>query len=489
MRIKKQLRRRVNMKAVIMAGGQGTRLRSLAADIPKPMIPVLGKPILEYQIDNLKENGIKDIILVIGYLGDAIKNYFGDGKAFGVNISYFYEDHPMGTAGALYYLKDELCEDFLLIMGDLMLSVDFNRFMDAHIKSGAEVTLFVHPNSHPYDSDIIVTDQVGRLKDFTEEGMKIIGRTELSVPVTGVVGKKEERKEAVHNQVNSGIYAFSAKVLDQIKEPVTKQQIDEELTAAKFRNASEEELKRITKSGKIDLDREIIRPLISEGMVYAYHSTEYVKDMGTPDRYISVENDIKNGTVTSRNLKNMQKCIFIDRDGTINKLRGFINTPDQIELIKGTAEAIRLINASEYLAIVITNQPVVARGECSFKELDNINKKLETVLGSEGAYIDDVFYCPHHKDKGFDGEVKELKFNCSCRKPEPGLIFKAAEKYNINLSQSYMIGDSISDIECGKKAGVKAILVNTGEQDKKNAELKADIIAEDLLKAVRVLLS
>lgn len=487
MKIKNQLRRKIEMKAVIMAGGQGTRLRSLAADIPKPMVPILGKPILEYQIENLKENGIKDIILVIGYLGDAIKAYFGDGSRLGVNISYFYEDHPMGTAGALYYLREELCEDFLLVMGDLMLSVDFNRFMNTHIRSGAEVTLFVHPNSHPYDSDIIVTDQAGRLSDFTFEGMQKFKTDEMSVPVTGVVGKKEERINAVHNQVNSGIYAFSAKVLSNIKEPITKSEIDKELEAAKLRNASEDELKRIKKSGKIDLDKEVIRPLIEEGKVYAYHSTEYVKDMGTPDRYTSVENDLKNGTVVSRNLKNMQKCIFMDRDGTINKLNGFINTPDQIELLDRAAEAIRLINASKYLAIVITNQPVVARGECSFDELDEINKKLETMLGNEGAYIDDLFYCPHHKDKGFDGEVSELKFNCSCRKPEPGLILRAAKKYNIDLSESYMIGDSMSDIECGKRAGVKTVLVNTGEVYKNNAE--ADIVSCDLLDAVTALLS
>ncbi|MDO4438870.1 MAG: HAD-IIIA family hydrolase [Eubacteriales bacterium] len=477
------------MKAVIMAGGQGTRLRSLAADIPKPMIPILGKPILEYQIENLKENGIEDIILVIGYLGDAIKNYFGDGSKLGVNISYFYEDHPMGTAGALYYLKEELKDDFLLIMGDLMLSVDFNRFMNAHKNSGAEVTLFVHPNSHPYDSDIIVTDKVGKLEDFTEAGLNKAISTKMSVPVTGVVGKKEERNEDVHNQVNSGIYAFSGRVLDKIALPKSKEEIDKELEKARLRGALEEEIKKISKSGKIDLDKDVIRPLISEGKVYAYHSTEYVKDMGTPDRYAQVENDLKNGTVISRNLKNAQKCIFMDRDGTINKLCGFINKPEEIELFAGVAEAVKLINASRYLAIVITNQPVVARGECSFEGLDDINKRLEVVLGKEGAYIDDLFYCPHHKDKGFDGEISELKFNCNCRKPEPGLIFNAAEKYNIDLSASYMIGDSLADIECGKKAGVKTVLVNTGEQDKKSAEKLADMEAENLLEAVKTILS
>lgn len=456
------------MKAVIMAGGHGTRIRSVASDIPKPMIPVLGKPVLRYQIENLKKNGIKDILLITGYLSECIRDYFGDGSELGVNISYFDEDHPMGTAGALYYLKNELCGDFLLMMGDLMLSVDFDRFMNCHAASGADVTLFVHPNSHPYDSDIIVTDEVGRAEDFTEDKCGIGVPYKESVrsltrPVTGFISKKAERDFFYHNQVNSGIYAISDRVLSGIPEPVGK---------------------------KVDLDKDIIQPMIASGRVWAYSSSEYVKDMGTPERYNEVSGAAGRGLLEARNLSNKQKCVFIDRDGTLNASKGFINDAAKLELIAGAAEAVKRLNASEYLTIVITNQPVVARGEADFRILDDIQKCLDTRLGEKGAYIDGAYYCPHHSDSGFEGEVRELKFRCRCRKPEPGMILQAAAEHNIDLSGSWMIGDSTADILCGKRAGVRTIGVETGSglMDHKY-EAQPDFMAGGIGEAVDMILS
>ncbi|MDO4265353.1 MAG: HAD-IIIA family hydrolase [Eubacteriales bacterium] len=460
------------MKAVIMAGGQGSRLKSISGDLPKPMVPVNGKPILQYQIEHLKACGISDITLIIGHLGDAVKQYFGDGSAFGVRIGYFFEERPLGTAGALYYLKDELKEDFLLLMGDLMLDVDFCRFMDFHKACKGSATLFVHPNAHPYDSDIIVTDTAGRLSEFDEahcgkhariaasdEG-EAYGALRRHARVTGVLGKKEERSACYHNQVNAGIYALSPEVPGMLLEP--------------------EEGK------KLDLDRDVIRPLIAKQCVYAYRSTEYVKDMGTPDRYEAVAQDLKDGIVSSRNLKNKQKCIFLDRDGTINRLNGFIKHPDALVLMEGAAEAIKRINRSEYLCIVITNQPVIARGECSFEMLDEIHAKLETELGKAGAYIDGLYFCPHHRDRGFDGEVEALKFDCVCRKPGPGLLLLAAADYHIDLAKSWMIGDSPKDAACGKAAGTKTVLLSA---DAEASDPQADIICRDLSSAVDAVLA
>ena len=430
------------MKAVIMAGGHGTRIRSVASDIPKPMIPVLGKPVLQYQLECLKENGITDVILVTGYLAESIREYFGDGSDFGMSISYFNEDKPMGTAGALHYLSGELEEDFLLLMGDLMLSVDFTRFMAFHKNTGADVTLFVHPNSHPYDSDIIVTDTVGRTEEYTEDRCGPDAAASGPVPqedrrsrVMEVISKKADRSGLwYHNCVNAGIYAMKAQTAASVPEPVEK----------------------------IDLDKDIIRPLIADGKVCAYQSTEYVKDMGTPERYEEVTEAVRSGLVRQRNLSLPQQCIFLDRDGTVNAERGFIRRAEDLELLPGAAEAIRRINASRYLAVIVTNQPVVARGECSFLELDRIHKKMETLLGAEGAYIDALLYCPHHQDRGFEGEVPELKFRCSCRKPAAGLIDKAADLLHIDKTSSWMVGDMTQDIRCGHNAGLKTVLVKTG---------------------------
>ena len=213
---------------------------------------------------------------------------------------------------------------------------------------------------------------------------------------------------------------------------------------------------------KADLDRQILKPLAGTGTMYCYDSPEYVKDMGTPERFNSVVEDYKAGVVNRKNLSNKQKAIFLDRDGTINKYVGFLSTTEEFELLPEVAEAIKLINKSGYLAIVITNQPVIARGEVTVPQLEEIHKKLETELGYSGAYIDALYYCPHHPHKGYEGEVVELKIDCDCRKPKPGLIFRAAEDYNIDLESSYMIGDSDSDAIAGVAAGCKSFKINEG---------------------------
>ena len=190
--------------------------------------------------------------------------------------------------------------------------------------------------------------------------------------------------------------------------------------------------------------------------MFCYDSPEYVKDMGTPERFYAVESDYKNGVIEAKNLKNKQKAIFLDRDGTINQYVGFLRKVEELELLPDVAEAIRLINSSGYLAVVITNQPVVARGEVSWKELQEIHNKLETELGKQGAYLDGIYICPHHPHKGYEGEIPELKVECECRKPKPGLFFRASKELNIDLKRSYMIGDSDIDVQAGEAAGCRS---------------------------------
>lgn len=413
------------MKVVIMAGGKGTRIASVRNDVPKPMINICGKPILEHQIDNLKACGLTDIILVIGYLGDKIKEYFGDGSKFGVNIEYFVEDHPLGTAGALFKMP-QLTEDFLLLCGDVIIDVDFNRFIAFHKEHKAWASLMSHPNGHPYDSSLLVTE-IGAPKT-------VGGMPEDTHRVIRWMAKEDERTY-YKNRVNAGIELISPELLKEtIKNFVPRHPETPD---------------------KIDLDRDVLKPNIPSGKIFAYDTPEYIKDMGTPDRYYETERDIESGKVHARNLKNKQKAIFLDRDGTINKMVGFITKPEQFELIEGAAEAIKTINKSGYLAIVITNQPVIARGDCTFEELQTVHDKMETELGKVGAFVDAIYVCPHHTDKGFEGERPEYKCNCNCRKPKPGLLLQAAKDFNIDLSESYMIGDSLRDVEAGDNAGVK----------------------------------
>ena len=135
----------------------------------------------------------------------------------------------------------------------------------------------------------------------------------------------------------------------------------------------------------------------------------------------------------------------------------------ELTLLPDAIEAIKLINTSDYLAIVVTNQPVIARGEVTWKGLEEIHNKMETELGKQGAYLDKIYFCPHHPHGGYAGEIPELKFECDCRKPKPGMLFKAAEELNIDLSKSYMIGDSDTDVQAGEAAGCKSIKIEEGE--------------------------
>ncbi|MFP3089883.1 HAD-IIIA family hydrolase [Treponema sp. TIM-1] len=405
------------MKTLIMAGGKGTRVSSIASDIPKPMIPICGKPILEYQISCLINNHLKDLVIIIGHLGQHIKDYFGDGSRFGCTISYYTETEPLGTAGALFKLED-ITGDFLLINGDLIFDVDLNRLIAFHQEKKALATLVVHPNSHPHDSAIIITDGEGRVIDWLN---------------------KEDPRQYYKNLVNSGIHIVSRELLE---------------TAHPGKE-------------KVDLDRDILKPLIRSNRIFAYTTPEYIKDMGTVERYTQVSADIKNGMVSRRNLSHPQRAVFIDRDGTVNRLRGFITRPEDFELLEGAAEAVLSINKAGYLAIVITNQPIIARGEATIEELELIHHKMETELGKAGALVNDIFYCPHHPDRGFPGERPEYKIDCDCRKPKPGLILRAAKKYHIDLSQSYMVGDDERDIGAGIAAGCRPVFL-TAEYETEN---------------------
>lgn len=411
------------MKVVIMAGGRGTRISSVASDIPKPMIKIEGKPVLEHELECLRDQGFTDIILTVSHLGNIIMDYFGDGsgispatgRPFGVHIEYYFEQEPLGNAGALFKIKNVLTEDFLLLNADSIFNVDFNRFVAFHKERGGLATLFTHPNNHPYDSGLIIADETGTVKQW--------------------LAKEDDRPQWYRNRVNAGLHVLSPKILDIV--PV---------------------------ADKVDLDRQLLKPLAGNGAMFCYDSPEYVKDMGTPERYASVCNDFREGRVAAKNLANKQKAIFLDRDGTVNNYVGFLTNIDKFALLPDVAEAVKRINASGYLAIVVTNQPVIARGEVSMAQLEEIHNKMETLLGQHGAYLDAIYYCPHHPHKGYEGEVPELKIDCDCRKPKPGLLLRAAEDLNIDLSQSWMIGDSENDVKAGRAAGCKTALISNKQE-------------------------
>ena len=226
------------MKAVIMAGGRGTRIAALSKDLPKPMLPIDGRPILEWELESLREQGFTEVLITVGYLAPAIMDYFGDGsgcspqtgKPFGVHIEYFVETEPLGNAGALFRIRDKLDKDFLLLNGDVMFDIDLRRFAAFHKAHCGLATLFTHPNGHPYDSGLIIADGDQR--------------------VTQWLTKEDARPQYYRNRVNAGLHILNPELL-QGEIPV----------------------------GKVDLDRQILKPLAGTGKLVCYDSPEYVKDM------------------------------------------------------------------------------------------------------------------------------------------------------------------------------------------------------------------
>ena len=434
------------MKTVIMAGGRGTRISELFPDIPKPLIPIktadgIEKPVLQWEIESLAEQGFKEIILTVSHMHEKIEAHFGDGSRFGVSIEYYVEETPLGNAGALFKMKERLTEPFLLLNADAVFNVDFNRFVKYHRVHGGLVTLFTHPNSHPYDSGVLIADEKRAVQQW--------------------LAKEDVRPRWYANRVNAGLHIIDPAVLDLAG--INAEMVGTELDG-----------KRV----KVDLDRQILKPLCGTENLLCYDSPEYVKDMGTPERYEAVCRDFANGVVVAKNLSHPQKAVFLDRDGTINKYVGFLRDTDEFELLPGVTEAIRRINCSGYLAIVVTNQPVIARGEVTISELQLIHNKMETLLGAEGAYLDAIYYCPHHPHKGYEGEIPELKIDCECRKPKPGMLLQAAQDFNIDLLASWMIGDGENDVKAGKAAGCRTSLIGDGEYGQ-------DMTGESLLSIIK----
>ncbi|MCQ2741934.1 MAG: HAD family hydrolase [Bacilli bacterium] len=180
----------------------------------------------------------------------------------------------------------------------------------------------------------------------------------------------------------------------------------------------------------------------------------------------------------------------MDRDGVINRFGNFVRKPEELFLMEGAAKAIKRINESSYLAICVTNQPIIARGEATLETLEDIHNKMEDLLGNEGAYLNDLFFCPHHPDKGFPGERPEYKIDCDCRKPKTGMFKKAQAKYNIDFTESWMIGDTCQDVQAGINAGCKTCLVTSGDPNpyKKYGDVKPDLVCKDLEEAISKIL-
>jgi len=424
------------IQAVIIAGGKGSRLEQMTKKIPKPMVKIGHCPVLEHQINLCKRYGLKKIIILTGYLAKVIEEYFKDGKNFGVDINYIRSKITIGNADRTKLTESQLSDDFLVFYGDVMLDMDLKRLINFHKKKKSFCSLVLHPNDHPFDSDLVEIDNNQKIIAFHS--------------------KPHQPNQYFKNLVNAGVYLMSPKIFKYIKSK---------------------------KGTELDFGKHIFPKIFNQEDFFGYQTPEYIKDMGTPERLRQVSQDYLNGKIQKFNLANKRKAIFLDRDGVINYDPDNLSKIDDFKLLPKVTKAIQLINSSDYLAIVITNQPMIAKGLLSFDDLDQIHKKMETLLGQAGAKLDGIYFCPHHPEKEFPG-VPELRIECHCRKPKPGLIFQASQEYNIDLAHSWLIGDSQRDIGAGINAKIKTTLVKRN-QEKFEKCLFRTKKADDLYSAVK----
>jgi histidinol-phosphate phosphatase family protein len=326
--------------------------------------------------------------------------------------------------------------------GDTMLNVDLTRLRNAHVRVGSAASLFLHPNDHPADSDLVETDDAGRIVAFHPY--------------------PHDPERYYQNLVNAALYVISRDALQRYRDW----------------------------SGPADFGKDLFPRMLADGLhLHGYRSREYIKDAGTPERMDRVIADYLSGKIERGSLRTPAPAVFLDRDGTLNREVNLIRRPEQLALLDGAAEAVKRVNRAGIRTVVITNQPVIARGDCDEAGLRAIHNKLETELGRRGAYLDAIYYCPHHPHAGYPGERPELKFACSCRKPAAGLIFRAKEEMNLDLARSWLIGDSTTDLKTAANAGVRSILVETGHAGLDGVHAQPpDYIFPDLGAAVDFLL-
>ena len=429
------------MQAVILAGGKGTRLAARLGGRPKPLVDVGGIPLLERQLRLLAGHGVTSAVILVNHLAGQIEAFLAQ-REIGLRTTLIDDGAPRGTSGAALACLAALEDRFLVVYGDTLFDIDIAAMVAAHERSGAAATLLLHPNDHPADSDLVECDDSGR--------------------IVGFHGYPHAPGRYLPNLVNAAFYVVEKSLLTAYRDMAPPS----------------------------DFARDLFPAAVRDGRhLHGYRSFEYIKDLGTPSRLDKVERHLAGGVVARARLREKQRAVFIDRDGTLNALRDYVRRPDDLELLPGVVGALRRLNEAERRAVVVTNQPVLARGECSPAGLRAIHAKLDTELGREGVYLDAVYVCPHHPHGGFAGEVAALKVDCDCRKPKPGLIERAIADMNVDRAQSFMVGDSTTDVEAARRAGVASILVGTGEAGRDGrACARPDFVADDFAGAVALIL-
>ena len=425
------------MQVVILAGGSGTRMKSVAGSVPKVLIPVAGRPFIEHQFALLMQSGIRDVLLCVGHLGQLIEDHVGDGSRWGLHVQYAREDpaHLLGTGGALVNALPHLQASFVVMYGDSFLPVDYASFMNAFEQCRQPAMMSVFRNQGRWD------------------------HSNTRVAEGQVVFYDKRAAAGTAEFIDYGLTAFRREVIQRYASrpmPLDMAVILQELVKHKTL-AAWEAPRRFYEIGK------------PEGLVELEQflaTLPHQADSPCCAAAVSVAPSPNTATRQTAKATALHPAIFLDRDGTINEMvydetHGLLDSPrrpEQVSLIPHAAEFIRGAHDAGYKIVVVTNQPGIAKGTLTLAELGAVNQRLAELLAAEDAHWDALYFCPHHPQG--DGRADNPYVQeCACRKPKPGLLLRAAAELEVDLKASWMMGDGLNDVQAGHAAGCRSILV------------------------------
>ena len=415
------------MQAVIICGGYGTRLKKIYKTIPKALIKINGQKNLQNIISNLKKDGINDFLFLTNYQSEKIEKYLNEVKLKDYKIlkdKKFY-----GTGGALIGAYKNLNDDFVVIFSDLYMKINFKKFYINSRKKKCNVNIFVHSNSHPFDSDTIEYGKNHKVKKIL---FKKTTKNKLNIAI-------------------SGLFYFKKKFISKLN---------------------------IKKKGIYDLVKDVIGKNLKDN-VYGYRSIEYIKDFGTPKRLKKINNEQKNEK------KRKVSGVFLDRDGVINEENGGVNSIKEFKILPKVGKAIKILNNLNIPVFIISNQASLEKKKINFKNFKKTILILDQYLAKHEAFIDDYLYCPYFKKR--EKKYNNIVFFSKYRKPNPGMIKELAKRHNINLKNSFVIGDSDKDILAGFKCNCKTILVKSVKIKEYKYNIRPNFIVKNLYEAVGVI--